>query len=657
MKLRCALLLGLMSLVVGASDHAPRFDLIVRGGTVIDGSGHPRFRADIGIIDGHIAAIGALHDETAERSIEAGGQIVAPGFINIHDHAIAGAIPTAENMLSQGVTTEIMNADGLGPADIAAQLADIESRGAALNFGAQIGFNAVWKSVMGDAARRPNPAEITEMRARLVRAMMAGAWGVSAGLDFAPLSAAHPDDVVAVLSVVRPWRTTFANHERLSNANGYSSLAGIAETIELAARAGTLPVVTHIKLQGKEQGQTGKLLALLADWRKRGVEVVADIYPYTAGQTGLADLLVPAWGQEGGRAKMLARFRNPDLRGDIATSIETTMSARFGGATGIFVLADRSELTALMAHDNVSAGEAVIRALEREATPAILRFGREDDVEVLIQQPGVAIACDCGATLETNLHPRAYGTFPRVLGHFARDRKIMTLENAVASMTSLPARISGIADRGLLRVGMAADLTIFDPATISDRATFAEPARQALGVNIVIVNGQVAWQNGARTKALGGQALRRSPVMQSAAPGEMGADVSPRLTGRLAGRKIAVQIKLASPGRTPGLQIAGVDDVPAFRATSIGVLHRWTDGLGMIGWGRDRHGRTGPFMFLLRRNAATCSNDYDGSLTFSGDTTSFGLNFPAPASASPSTTEAGTCTPAFDQIQPVDAKS
>lgn len=625
--LRITLLAGAVSLLSAASP-SPQFDLIVRGGTVVDGSGVPGFPADIGVIDGHIAAIGQLGESIAREEVDATGRVVAPGFINIHDHAIPEALPTAANMLSQGVTTEIMNADGLGPADISPQLAQIERAGSAVNVGAQIGFNAIWKSVMGDAQGRASIAQIEEMRARLTRALEAGAWGVSSGLDFAPLSGAHRDDIVAVLSAARDWHTNFPNHERLSPANGFSSLAGVAETIDIAESAGLMPVVTHIKLQGKEQGRTVDLLALIEAARGRGTSIAADIYPYTAGQTGLQDLLVPAWAQAGGRAAMLDRFSNNGLRGQIAEAAETTMAARFDGPRGVFVLAERAELSDLMKLEGVTAGEAVIRALERNPTPAILRFGNDRDVAELLRQPFVAVACDCGATLESNIHPRTYGTFPRILGKFSRSDKVLSLEAAIAKMTSLPAAISGMADRGLLRVGMAADITVFDPEVVADQATFENPARLSTGITEVIVNGRMAWRDEMPTGVRAGRILRRSAILPSRLPGREQAKVAGQLPISFGTRGAKLQFELggtSTPDRGGKLAISSMAGANAFRSKRIGAIQRWDNWIAIAGWAADDHGRDGPFLLVIQRNGRQCGNAANGTLRFGAKAENFSI--------------------------------
>src|SRR6185503_3353329 len=246
------------------------FDLVIRHGTIIDGTGRPRFQADIGIRGGHIAAIGNLDDATAVESIDATGLFVTPGFINIHSHASPDALATAVNMLTQGVTTEIFNADGSGAVDLPAQLARVAQPGLALNIGGYIGFNVVWQTVVGNTDRRATPDEIDRMRGMIAAGLEQGAWGVSAGLDYKPAYYAQTEEVVRVLDVARTARTNFTNHDRVTPESNFSSKAGIAETLAIGERSGLVPIVTHMKVTGSEKGTAGAVLASIAQTAKRG---------------------------------------------------------------------------------------------------------------------------------------------------------------------------------------------------------------------------------------------------------------------------------------------------------------------------------------------------------------------------------------------------
>jgi N-acyl-D-amino-acid deacylase len=498
-----------------AAQPAARFDIIIRGGTIVDGTGGAPYRADVGIVGKHIARIGTLSVDAA-TVLDARGLYVAPGFINLHSHASAAGLSTAENMLTQGVTLEILNADGAGPLDIGRQLADLTASGLAVNAGVNAGFNSIWRSIVGDTNRRPTAGEVAKMRELLVTNLERGAWGVSAGLDYKPAYYSTTDEVIDVVSAARPWRTIFTNHDRITPESGYSSRVGMTETITIGERAGLTPLITHMKVQGREQGTAAAFLKTMSAAPGREPYVTADAYPYLAGQTSLAALIVPGWAQEGGRAQMLARFKDAGLRAKIVAEAEEAMSARFGGPQGVYMPALKRELTDVMKEHGVSGGEAVIRILEQQETGAILRFGLEDDLVRILRHPTTSIACDCGAAAPGRAtHPRFYGTYPRVLGHYVRETKALTWPDAIRKMTLLPAATIGLADRGAIAVGMAADITVFDPNTVIDRATYEQPALASEGIAHVLVNGTIALRDGKSTGQRAGAALVRTRHMPS----------------------------------------------------------------------------------------------------------------------------------------------
>jgi len=492
-----------------------RFDLIIRHGTVIDGSGFGRYRADVAISNGFIARVGDLADEHAATEIDAAGLYVAPGFINIHSHASVDALPTAENMLTQGVTTEILNPDGGGGVDLTQQLARASAAGLALNIGAYVGFNSVWTQVMGPADRRASPEEIDRMRALVVQGLEAGAWGVSAGLDYKPAYYAQVEEVIRVVEAAGRWRTNFPNHDRLTPESNYSSKAGVGETLAIGEKSGLVPIVTHMKSQGLEQGRAGELLVMMEQATKRGHYTAADAYPYLAGQTGLGALMVPAWAQDGGRDKMLERFKDPAQLARIAAEIEQAMNARFGGPEGVFLPATKRQLVDVMREQQTAAGETVLRILEQGNTSAILRFGSEADLVKILQHPTTSIACDCGASTDTRQHPRAWGTFPRVLGHYVRETKALTWEEAIRKMTALPATTIGLVDRGYLVPGMVGDVTVVDPLTVIDHATYDDAGQLSDGIRHVLINGRFALRDGKVTGERAGRVLSRTTHMPS----------------------------------------------------------------------------------------------------------------------------------------------
>jgi N-acyl-D-aspartate/D-glutamate deacylase len=510
------LLVSLLFVPRAAPRVVESYDCILRNGTIIDGTGAKSYRADIAVRNGFIHRIGNLGDSKAAVDLDVSGLVVAPGFINLHSHATRQGVSTAVNMLTQGVTTEIINADGGGSLSITGQLADTSASGLAVNLGAYVGFNSAWAAVMGQSNRRPTADEIQKMRDLLTENLRQGAWGVSAGLDYKPGYFARTDEVIKVLQAATPWRTNFPNHDRLTPESNYSSLAAIAETIEIGEKAGVMPVITHMKVQGHEQGSASKAITLMQAASRRGRETVADIYPYLAGQTGLGALFVPAWAMEGGRAEMLKRFQDSTLRSRIAQEIEAAIKARILTPDNIYVSSHQRQFTDFMRERNAGAGETMISLLEKESPTAIMKFGAETDLVELLRFRGSAISCDCGASEERpGLHPRYFGTFPRVLGHYVRETKSLTLEDAIRKMTGLPASILGIADRGFLAVGMVADIAVFDAATITDHATYEQPTLMSEGVRHVLVNGRLALRDGKATGEKAGRALARTADLPS----------------------------------------------------------------------------------------------------------------------------------------------
>ncbi len=356
---------------------------------------------------------------------------------------------TALNMLTQGVTTEIFNADGGGAVDLAAQLTRVSAPGLAVNLGGYIGFNVIWQTVVGNVDRRPTPEEIERMRSMITAGLDQGAWGVSAGLDYKPGYFARTEEVIRIVDVAKSSRTNFTNHDRITPESNFSSKVGIAETVAIGEKSGLVPVVTHMKAQGREQGTAAQLLESMAQATKRGHYTAADAYPYLAGQSGLGSLIIPGWAQEGGRPEMLKRFADPDARARIVKEAEEAMAARFGGPQGVYLPRTQQELSAVMKEMNAGGGETIVRILEQGGDPgAILRFGAEDDLIRILQHPSTSMACDCGASTETRVHPRFYGSFPRLLGRYVREQKIMSWEQAIRKSSWLPASTIGMSDRG-----------------------------------------------------------------------------------------------------------------------------------------------------------------------------------------------------------------
>ncbi len=505
--MRIVLLLALASSL--HAQPAP-YDVLLRGGTVVDGTGRPGVVADVAIRNGVIVRVGNLSTLNATTELDARGRMVAPGFINVHSHADPRGLTSAFNMLTQGVTTELLNADGGGPVDLTVQANQLRESGLAVNVAASVPFNSIWASVNGLSDTRPDSAQRARMRTLVRRGLEAGAFGVSAGLDYKPAYFATAAEVIDVLSVAKPWRTFFTNHDRLTPESGYSSLVGMQETMDVGFGASMVPVFTHMKLQGRSQGNATRILDTMHVESQRGRWVAGDVYPYLSGQTMLVSLIIPGWAQDGGVEKMRARFADSSQRARIVREADEAIAARFTGAAGILLGDDNSTLQQYMLGAQIaSPGEAVVRILETRMPMAILGFGAEADLVRLIADPDMVIACDCGAASQRVAHPRFFGTFPRVLGRYVREQRVLPWEAAIRKMTWLPASLMGLLDRGLIAPGMAADLVVFDSTTVLDHATYANPTAPSTGIVHVVVNGTVALRDGKLTGAQAGRTLQR----------------------------------------------------------------------------------------------------------------------------------------------------
>ena len=570
----------LMPLTLSAAPAPPAYDLVLRGGTVFDGSGRDGRVADVGIVGDRIMAVGDLRGARGREERDARGRYVTPGFISVHDHSQPEVYARPAGLLTQGITTAITNPDGGGPLDIRAQLA----RPLGLNYGAYVGFNTVWGEVMGADDRRASPAELARMRGLVRAGMAAGAFGVSAGLDYKPGFWADADEVVAVASAAKPWRTNFTNHERVFDGNGYSSVAGMAETVDIGRRAGLLPVITHAKLQGRDQGRLADTFALATRPAARGVPVLLDAYPYTFGSTSLEQLTIPAWAQAGGFDAMLARFKDPALRRRIDAETNAQLAVRWGGPKGVYLSELRKELTAVIAETgDPSPGEAIMRLLEQGQRRVLLRFGTEADQEALVAHPLTAVSCDCGATASTTGHPRNWGAYPRVLGRYVREKRLFSWGEAVRKMTALPAAMLGLAERGYLVPGMIADVTVFDPATVIDRSTIDQPTLPSVGIETVVVNGRLALDRGVVTGAAVGRALARS-THEPSRPMGTGARAL-RLTGRAGGVRIDARLSGSAGRAAPAgrVTLTGLPGGPVrFTPTLLQTAPDWASVTGIV---------------------------------------------------------------------------
>lgn len=558
------LVLLFTALLSAAPATAQSFDLLIRGGRVLDGTGNPWFAADVGVSAGRIAAVGPLPNATATRVIDAQGRYVAPGFIDIHSHADDGsAMPGRSahirtndldrkgmpNIVAMGVTTAVVNHDGRSPWPIADQRATIERQGIGANIMLMAGHGEIRRQVMGDDYRRPaTDDEVARMQELARQAIAEGAVGISAGLEYAPGRWSTTDEVAAIVGELSAIDGVYISHERAEGADpmwfwpsqhetGAPTLIdAVQETIEIGRRTGVRVVASHIKAKGAHWwGTSGTIIQLIERARAEGVRVWADQYPYpTSGSDG-STTLIPSWALEDPQAERREDARAPAtmlrinlgtvrtaalIRQDIAHEIR-----RRGGADRVVVfeypdeqivglnVAEVAELWELP-----STVEAAIQ-LQFRGDPDRRGGGRlrgfsmsEDDVDAYAARPWVATASDGGLAVPgdtRSVHPRFYGTFPRKIAYFARDRGILSVADAVRSMTSLPARLMGLEDRGEIREGYVADLVVFDLDRIRDEATFFEPHQYPSGIDHVIVGGQFVMDDGQHTWALPGRVLTR----------------------------------------------------------------------------------------------------------------------------------------------------
>jgi len=524
------------------------YDLLIRGGRIIDGTGSPWVRGDVAIRGDRIAAVGVLTGARARDTIDATGLIVAPGFIDMLGHSEYPLLtnPQAASKITQGITTEITGEvtsvvpvnertlRELGDStraqvtwrDLDGYFARLDSARPAINLATFVTLGSVRRYVMGDEDRRATPAELQQMRGLVGEAMRQGAMGLSTGMAYSPASFTPTDEIVELAKVAGEYGGGYASHIR---SEGNRLVEAVNEAIHIGEAAGTWVQVHHIKVSGKANwGKMPQAVAAIEAARARGVDVSADQYPYPASGTDL-DAILPGWAHAGGSEAMLARLRDPATRARIAEELtrggDENIGASAGGPSGVMIAAiaeDSLRRYQGMRLSEVAAArnQPVVQALfdlilaDRARSSAIYFSMGEPDIEFAMRQPWVSVGIDAGArradsTVVEHPHPRAYGSFPRILCHYVRERHVITLEDAIRKFTALPAARVGLADRGVLKAGMYADLTLFDPNTVCDRATFVNPVQTAVGIQHVIVNGVPEIRNGRITGARAGRGLRR----------------------------------------------------------------------------------------------------------------------------------------------------
>jgi len=522
MPTRRPTVLFLCTLLVAAAGlrSQTRFDLIIRGGQVIDGSGGAARRADVGVIGDRIQAVGDLSAASAATVIDAAGRYVTAGFIDVHSHAGPGlatpGLREGRPVLAQGITTVLVNPDGGGPVDLAAQRAGYEKGGIGLNVGLMVPHGSVRNAVMGMTDRDPDAAEQARMNALVRDGMRQGAFGLSSGLYYAPGSYSKTAEVVAMAKEAAPFRGSYSSHIRDEADYGVGVVAAVDEVIAIAEQAGVTGVVTHMKALGPASwGLSKTLVAHIEAARARGVSVFADQYPYEASGTGIVGALIPRWAQVGGREVLIRRLTG-ELRGKVRDEVRANLARRGGADT--FLISEYAPDTSLegkrLSELAKAAGlppeEYALRLLEK-GDAGLVSFNMSEDDIALIMRQAWTMTCtdgDLQPMTEGKPHPRAYGAFPRKLQRYVRERGVVALPFAIRSMTALAAEVFGLKDRGVVRPGAFADLLVFDLARVREASTYENPHQLAEGLDTVVVNGRLARDRGTFTGSLPGRVLR-----------------------------------------------------------------------------------------------------------------------------------------------------
>lgn len=496
------------------ADRLYDFDTKIINGKIIDGTGNPWFTGDVGIKDGRITKIGNLENSHAKSIIDASELIVSPGFIDPHTHALRGIfdVPNAESSLLQGITTLTEGNDGASPYPIDEHYAAISERKISPNWSTFVGHGTIRRKVMGLADRKPTDEEITKMKELLHEAMQDGALGISTGLFYVPGSFAETDEIIELSKVVANYGGIYISHIREETSKLIDS---VNETIRIGEESGIPVQITHHKVMGVENwGLSKESLRLVDEARARGIDVTIDQYPYTASQTGLK-ALIPQWAQEDGDDRMIQRIKSPETRNIIKNEVINKILYGRGGGHPKNIFISRNSWDPSMTGKNLAqltqeagleptpenAAEIVFDILEKGYVTAVYHAINPDDVDRIMQHPATAIGSDgpVGVFGEGTPHPRQYGAFARVLGYYVRDRRILTLEQAIRKMSSQSAKRLGIQDRGLIATGFFADIAIFDPDKIKDKATFENPHQYAVGMKYVLVNGEIVVLDGKHT--------------------------------------------------------------------------------------------------------------------------------------------------------------
>jgi N-acyl-D-amino-acid deacylase len=548
-----ALLLAFLAAAApGGAETPARFDLVISGGRVVDGTGAPWFRADVGVVGERIVAVGRLGDAAAARRIDAHGLVVAPGFIDMMGQSEYNVLVDgrAASKITQGITTEVtgegtsiapLNARMLeasravyarygytpGFTTLAGYFAEFERRGSAINLATFVGAGGVRDLVIGKQNRAPSPSELEAMEAAVAQAMQDGALGLSTSLIYMPDNFASTEEIVALARVAARYGGSYITHQRDEGDDGHGGIDASLDEVFRVAREAELPAeIYHLKASGRANwGRMPHILARIEAARAEGLDVSADQYPWTASSNNL-DASLPIWVREGGEGPLVARLSDPAsrrrARADFLASPENADWP--AGADRILITSVLNP--ELKRYEGKTIAE-IAREQGKDPLDALFDFvvkdrghsGRvtfgmsEDDMKAALKHPLVSFCTDSSAMAEDGIfskeksHPRAWGSAPRILGKYVREEKLLSLEEAIRKMTSLPASRMRFADRGIVRPGMAADLVVFDPASVKERATYEDPLHYSEGIPFVLVNGRLVVDDGRVTAARPGHIL------------------------------------------------------------------------------------------------------------------------------------------------------
>jgi len=501
-------------------DQSLNFDLLIKNGKVLDGTGNPWFYADIGINEDRIVWVGKSENVTADEEIDASGLYVSPGFIDVHSHSSSGlsseSLSHGQPLLAQGLTTVMINPDGGGSTDIAGQRAALEEHGIGVNVAQFVPHGSIRRQVLGEANRKPSADELEQMKAIVEEGMKEGAFGLSSGLFYTPAAYAETEEVIELAKVVSSYNGVYSSHIRDESDYNVGLIYSVDEVIRIAEEAELPGIVTHIKALGTGVwGYSAAVVSRIERARDQGIEVFADQYPYPASSTNLTAVLIPSWAREGGRTEMLNRLDDQELIEEIKVEMVANLERR-GGAESIQIAdysANRSyeglRLNVIANQMDTNPIEAALNLI-KEQNPKIVSFNmNEDDVARFMKQSWTMTSSD-GGLVEMGdgvVHPRNYGSFPRKISKYVKEDQAVELPFAIRSMTSLPATVFNLHDRGVIKPGQIADITIFDLDQIQDKATFDDPHQLSEGVEFVIIGGKFAMKAGEFQSDLVGKVL------------------------------------------------------------------------------------------------------------------------------------------------------